>query len=112
MMLSQGTEQLLGNTNTLNRKLEESIAVGQEFEPISNLWGQFVDIMSSSGLNPQAASEAATTKAHAEGQPILATATGSAGEVRDLARSGSVDDNDDTLPPGVAPGGGAIYGRS
>ena len=116
----QGTEQLLGNMNTLNRKLEESIAVGQEFEPISNLWGQFVDMMSSSGLTPQAAAAEATSaagKAHhdSEGQAASSdpAASSSSGDNHPLGRSTSPngDPDDETLPPGVAPGGGIVYGR-
>jgi hypothetical protein len=104
---SQGVEQLLGNTNTVNRKLEESIAVGQEFEPIANLWVRFVDMMSTSGINPQAAMDA--TQAQATGEDPQHQRTGVEGDV--LGRSANSDEMEDTLPPGVAPGGGQVYGR-
>jgi hypothetical protein len=95
---------VLGDTNTLNRKLEESIAVGQEFEPISSLWGRFVDMMSSSGITPQAAADA---NAHAQ----AAGGEGKGEGVNPLAGSTASDEAEDTLPLGVAPGGGTVYGR-
>lgn len=110
-------EQLLGNANTLNRKLEESIAVGQEFEPISNLWGRFVGIMSSSGITPQAAAAAdfdAITEANAQAQMDSEDRKGAteSEEGYPLGGSTALEENlEDTLPLGVAPGGGIVYGR-
>jgi hypothetical protein len=100
-------EQVLGNANTINRKLEESIAVGQEFEPIANLWGRFVDMMSTSGINPQAA----TDSNEAQGGVVGDTKGEEDPDSNPLGRSTSSDDMEDTLPPGVAPGGGLVYGR-
>ncbi|EJU03214.1 hypothetical protein DACRYDRAFT_49957 [Dacryopinax primogenitus] len=38
-------EDLLSSSNLLNRKLEEVLGVGREFETISSLWGKFHDFM-------------------------------------------------------------------
>ncbi|UZJ57527.1 hypothetical protein CBS101457_006847 [Exobasidium rhododendri] len=105
--IADGVEQMLGNTNTINRKLEESIAVGQEFEPISSLWGRFVDMLSSSGISPQAAMDA--TQSQGVGDEM--TQQPSRAEGNALGASTDSDDMEDTLPPGVAPGGGQVYGR-
>ena len=78
--------------------------MGQEFEPISNLWGRFVDVMSSSGLSPQANVDAATARGDDEQQLDNRDA-------KTMAASAGTDDMEDTLPPGVAPGGGLVYGR-
>ncbi|CAD6973232.1 unnamed protein product [Tilletia controversa] len=43
-------EVILSNSNVLNRKLEESIAVGREFEPIAQLWGRFSSVMQAAGI--------------------------------------------------------------
>jgi hypothetical protein len=101
---------VLGDANTLNRKLEESIAVGQEFEPISSLWGRFVEMMSTSGITTQAAAADVNNtnpQAQADGE-------GRGNEVvagNPLASSTASDEVEDTLPLGVAPGGGTVYGR-
>lgn len=76
-------ESLLGNVNTLNRKLEESISVGQEFEPIANLWGPFLDMLTASGIPPPNKDPAQWTETE--------------------------DQDEQSFPPGIAPGGGTIY---
>lgn len=35
------------NTNALNRKIEESVLVGKEIEPVAQLWGRFAAMMGS-----------------------------------------------------------------
>lgn len=110
-------EQLLGNVNTLNRKLEESVTVGQEFEPIANLWGPFVDMLTSHGLAPQTDTGAATPAAAAASsqaqQPARSGAKEAGGEEGAGAATlaASFDGpSGNRLPPGVAPGGGTVYG--
>lgn len=102
---SQGMESTMDGANKTNRKIEESISVGREFHPISDLWSQFERIMHASGipnLHPQtepAPTAPATDPApdtHADPQ------TDAHGLVFEAA-------NRPTLPPGVAPGGGKIY---
>ncbi|PWN34486.1 uncharacterized protein FA14DRAFT_171267 [Meira miltonrushii] len=119
--IADGMEQLLGNVNTLNRKLEESVVVGQEFEPISNLWGPFVDMLTDHGIKPtkpsgtnEAGLKSSQTddNPNAEGQQRLAGSL-SAKELAEstAALSASLDGpNGNRLPPGVAPGGGTVYG--
>lgn len=117
-------EQLLGNVNTLNRKLEESIVVGQEFEPISNLWGPFVDMLTDHGIKPTkatgtnegdfASSQKDAQSSNANEQQRL-TGSLSSKELAEsnAALSASLDGpNGNRLPPGVAPGGGTVYGFS
>lgn len=114
-------EQLLGNVNTLNRKLEESVVVGQEFEPISNLWGPFVDMLTEHGIKPTKATgtnEASLKSSQTDGQSDLneqqrLTGSLSSKELAEstAALSASLDGpNGNRLPPGVAPGGGTVYG--
>ncbi|SPO31211.1 related to DAD1 - essential subunit of the Dam1 complex [Ustilago trichophora] len=131
--ISKGVESILGNANDLNRKLEESISVGKEFHPISELWSKFEKIMVASGipnLYPQSvASSLAPTGSGGEG----ANGAGNGGEdvIADVVAAttpkrkssnqdgtadteGNLDGirfetNQSTLPPGVAPGGGRIY---
>ena len=114
-------EQLLGNVNTLNRKLEESIVVGQEFEPISNLWAPFVDMLTDHGIKPtktagtnEAGLQTSQTDNALEQQQRL-TGSLSSKELAEstAALSASLDGpNGNRLPPGVAPGGGTVYGMS
>lgn len=42
----QNFEEVLGNTNNLNRKLEEVHGVGKEFTTVAELWGKFSDLIS------------------------------------------------------------------
>jgi DASH complex subunit DAD1 len=102
--IADGMEQILGNVNTINRKLEESVAVGQEFEPIANLWGPFMDMLTGHGLVPTSdgSNADAGTIAHdalkgSSTAPLPASFDGP---------------NVNRLPPGVAPGGGTVYGMS
>lgn len=101
----QGLESILSNSNTLNRKLEESISVGKEFEPIAGLWGQFADLMARAGI-PDANVSGADTGSEERG-----SATTGTGSVVDDALGGSRGAEEPKLPPGVAPGGGTVYGR-
>ncbi|SPO30150.1 related to DAD1 - essential subunit of the Dam1 complex [Ustilago trichophora] len=130
----QGVESILGNSNDLNRKLEESISVGNEFHPISQLWSKFEKVMIASGipnLYPQSTSTTTatatttTTAAAAGGGGGGSTggegtiAGGGGGEIQQASTpSQDLNSNQDairfetiqsTLPPGVAPGGGRIY---
>ena len=69
----------MSTSNALNRKMEESISVGKEFQPIAGLWGRFVDLMTAAGIpNPY-------EEDHSSSDPTP------------------------SLPPGVAPGGGIVY---
>jgi len=43
--ITSSFEGLLSSSNLLNRKLEEVLGVGKEFETISSLWGRFHDLM-------------------------------------------------------------------
>ncbi len=133
----------MSNSNALNRKLEESIYVGKEFEPIAGLWGQFANVMHAAGIPDLAATAGAASSATAAGantgedaDTAAATAGGPEGEdgrrrsssrgasgtgpgsdpASSLKRSfgpGGMDPlaSDTQLPPGVAPGGGTVYGR-
>lgn len=133
----------MSNSNALNRKLEESISVGKEFEPIAGLWGQFTNVMQRAGfpeLDPAALAGtrvaaaptgAVASPAGGDGTPMETGAEGVDGGADLLAQSegrrsrGATDDDplkksfgagdllgtDEGLPPGVAPGGGTVYGR-
>lgn len=57
-LIHQGIELLLSDSNSLNRKIEESISVGKEFEPIAALWGRFSEIMKVAGFDPSILQEA------------------------------------------------------
>lgn len=114
-------EQLLGNVNTLNRKLEESIVVGQEFEPISNLWGPFVDMLTNHGIQPEKETKEGNTASaqmgeleHQANQRLAGSSSSKElSESTPAALSSSLDGpSGNRLPPGVAPGGGTIYGMS
>ncbi|KAJ9475602.1 DASH complex subunit DAD1 [Pseudozyma hubeiensis] len=111
--ISKGVESILGNTNSLNRKIEESISVGKEFHPISELWSKFERIMTTSGI-PNLYPSAPTTNDTSAGE----------GAEKDFAtpkkklqkeEEGDGDglkfelEGGNRLPPGVAPGGGRIY---
>lgn len=95
--LTQGVGLIIDRTNTLNRKLEESITVGREFEPIAALWGRFAELMKTAGV-PDLTTGNAQGAAGAESEEVAA-----------LARSKGAASG--ALPPGVAPGGGMVYGR-
>ena len=137
----------MSNSNALNRKLEESTAVGKEFEPIADLWSQFSNVMTRAGI-PDLAAQAVAQRQSQQGQG-LSSAAGNASDGNDeaelgdalgasmgadgrrskgastteedrLRRSGgpgasnSAADllgTEEALPPGVAPGGGLVYGR-
>ncbi|KZP01333.1 hypothetical protein CALVIDRAFT_559951 [Calocera viscosa TUFC12733] len=43
--ITSSFEDLLSSSNLLNRKLEEVLGVGREFETISSLWGRFHQLM-------------------------------------------------------------------
>lgn len=162
MLIKQSFEVLLEGSNQLNRKLEESIAVGQEFAPIAGLWSQLDVIMRSAGIPDLAAKvkedarHAASGAAGTANPTTGATTTGAANgtgagtttptpatpsQVRSTpttpggttetprpehssraslrASMGLEGDGptnklinqDEDLPPGVAPGGGIVYGR-
>lgn len=105
--LRQGVESILGNSNVLNRKLEESISVGKEFHPISQLWSKFEKVMLASGipnLHPQPPSTTNTTTTTTTDEKQLAPDT-------EKLKFDTHPSNGfgSTLPPGVAPGGGRIY---
>ena len=125
---------MLGNANVLNRKIEESISVGKEFHPISELWSKFERIMVASGIGnlyPNApaptsggAAAGVTTTSSGEGGAAAIGANGwvngggngGAGGNGVNGSSGGDDDEgirfettSQALPPGVAPGGGRIY---
>ncbi|CAO1627719.1 unnamed protein product [Parajaminaea phylloscopi] len=61
--IAESLGQVLNNSNALNRKLEESILVGKEFEPVAALWGRFAGMMSSHGVGAQDPREAADAAA-------------------------------------------------
>ncbi|KAL9937102.1 hypothetical protein V8E36_004337 [Tilletia maclaganii] len=116
--IASSLEVVLSNSNALNRKLEESIAVGREFEPIAQLWGRFSNVMQAAGiptytgvgLRPDSGVAGADA---GQGDGALAyggDAEGEQGGANEdgLRRSRGIEPG---LPPGVAPGGGTIYGR-
>lgn len=112
-------ESLLGDVNTINRKLEESIAVGQEFAPIANLWGPFVDILTAAGIQPSDNAAAAAAAASTTSRGTSGTGGAPAGPQSVRRGAPAHEQSDDggndaptgnPLPPGVAPGGGTIYG--
>ncbi|ODQ78703.1 hypothetical protein BABINDRAFT_38662 [Babjeviella inositovora NRRL Y-12698] len=43
--ISNSMESVLNNVNALNRSLEGGVAVGKEFDSVSQLWGTFYDGM-------------------------------------------------------------------
>ncbi|KAK0541057.1 Dolichyl-diphosphooligosaccharide-protein glycosyltransferase subunit dad1 [Tilletia horrida] len=121
--IASSLEVILSNSNALNRKLEESIAVGREFEPIAQLWGRFSSVMQAAGipdytgvgLGPGTAAGAGTGAGAAASVSALAAGGGDGGDGGEgelhedgLRRSRGIEPG---LPPGVAPGGGTIYGR-
>jgi len=124
----------MSNSNALNRKLEESISVGKEFEPIAGLWGQFSNVMHRAGIPDLAAAATASANAPSattnastqdlEGENAEGVAEGEAeggrrsrGPLeedmlrRSLGPTGDLLGSGEALPPGVAPGGGIVYGR-
>ncbi|SNX86702.1 related to DAD1 - essential subunit of the Dam1 complex [Melanopsichium pennsylvanicum] len=145
--ISKGVESILGNSNVLNRKLEESISVGKEFHPISQLWSKFETIMFASGipnLHPQNQNSPNTNvdlqEQHhltSSGNVINHVGDGNRGiaaveihhndkiQQTQTHRESQDQDQDEgeggaggrirfetkvqSLPPGVAPGGGRIY---
>lgn len=122
----------------LNRKIEESISVGKEFHPISELWSKFEKIMLASGIpnlyphNQNSSSTIANSsdsthleKIEDDKQFIDSSAPTAASTPRRKSSSTRKQDEMGTdapaserirfetaqssLPPGVAPGGGRIY---
>lgn len=109
--------QILNNSNALNRKLEESILVGKEFEPVAALWGRFASSMASMGVpNPQEYDGAAGANG-ASGVGVdengLGEEQGVGGEEREgfrrsvPAAAAAAAGGGETMPQGVAPGGGS-----
>ncbi|KAK7682389.1 hypothetical protein QCA50_014594 [Cerrena zonata] len=43
--ITSGFEELLSNSNNLNRKLEEVLGMTREYETIAELWQSFQDLM-------------------------------------------------------------------
>lgn len=109
--------QILNNSNALNRKLEESILVGKEFEPVAALWGRFASSMASMGVpNPQEYDGGAGGSNGAAGVGVDESGAGEEQGVGGEEREGfrrSVPANaaaaggGETMPQGVAPGGGS-----
>lgn len=93
------------NTNALNRKIEESISVGKEFEPVSQLWGKFAAMMGAgpNGL-PGIAEMQAQQQQQQSQQEHAASTTSNSGKQFDGTRSRSGTGNQP--PVEVAPGGG------
>lgn len=103
----------MANTNLLNRKIEESISVGNEFHPISELWSKFQRIMVASGIPNLSAPDApnSSTTPHDNIQPPPDN-TDHIHQHQHQPHSFKFLDAPSTttsLPPGVAPGGGRIY---
>lgn len=136
--ISKGVESILGNANAVNRKVEESISVGKEFHPISELWSKFERIMQASGisnLHPQPATSSANSNTNTAtsaggngngasgGEDKENAVVGGMGGVATPKRKPSGEEGAEDgvglkfelttstagLPPGVAPGGGRIY---
>ncbi|KAK0549694.1 Dolichyl-diphosphooligosaccharide-protein glycosyltransferase subunit dad1 [Tilletia horrida] len=127
--VASSLETILSNSNTLNRQLEASIAVGREFEPIAQLWGRFSSVMQAAGIpeytgvglhqvGPGSSSTGTNAGAESTGLGVVHELDGEVGSGRQgagsneeggLRRSRGIEPG---LPPGVAPGGGVIYGRS
>ncbi|KAJ1020824.1 hypothetical protein NDA18_005674 [Ustilago nuda] len=128
--ISKGVEAVLGCSNHVNRKLEESISVGKEFHPISQLWSKFERIMVASGIASLAtasddscpdtadALRVAVDK-EADGERVIgagmATPRNKApddeqkGTTQEAEGAIRFETTTSKLPPGVAPGGGRIY---
>ncbi|EST08288.1 DASH complex subunit Dad1 [Kalmanozyma brasiliensis GHG001] len=120
--ISKGVESVLGNSNVLNRKIEESISVGKEFHPISELWSKFERIMVASGipdLYPQAhTSKGSEGNAGMEDKENALQGAATPGKKTPTQAGAAEGENGEgirfeltqtALPPGVAPGGGRIY---
>ncbi|PWN23589.1 hypothetical protein BCV69DRAFT_295907 [Microstroma glucosiphilum] len=115
--IAESMGQILNNSNALNRKLEESILVGKEFEPVAALWGRFASSMASMGVpNPQeydgAGSAGANGAAGVGGDEIgMGEEQGVGGEEREGFRrsvpAAAAGAGGETMPLGVAPGGGS-----
>ena len=102
----------MGNANALNRKLEESISVGHEFAPIAHLWGQFADLMSAAGIDPNREQQQQQQAGSAAGPGATVTTATAATPGRANAEEAiERRDEEGSLPRGVAPGGGIVYGR-
>ncbi|PWN53285.1 hypothetical protein IE53DRAFT_339039 [Violaceomyces palustris] len=151
--IAQGIETLLSSSNALNRKLEESISVGKEFEPIAGLWGRFSELMTASGIpdpnqqqqhhhpqqqqqqnekapkstasssTPSSLSKPEVNSASQSHQPTrsrgqpepndpLLDTPGALASSKSAAAATAIGLEESNLPPGVAPGGGTIYGQN
>lgn len=102
----------MDGANKTNRKIEESISVGREFHPISDLWSQFERIMHASGipnLHPQTEANASNHAPPPTTAPESAPDTANTDTQTDAQGLVFESANRPTLPPGVAPGGGKIY---
>ncbi|SYW80524.1 related to DAD1 - essential subunit of the Dam1 complex [Ustilago bromivora] len=129
-MVGKGVEAVLGSSNDVNRKLEESISVGKEFHPISELWSKFERIMAASGIASLATASddscpdtdaGLRVGAESEGEGERVIGAGMATpkkKASDDERKGTAKEAEGAirfettsskLPPGVAPGGGRIY---
>lgn len=121
---------MLGSSNDVNRKLEESISVGKEFHPISELWSKFQRIMVASGIASLATASDDSCPDTAdglrvgaekedEGERVIGTGMATPkNKAPDDEQKGTTEEAEGAirfettsskLPPGVAPGGGRIY---
>lgn len=118
-LVFQSLGQILNHSNALNRKLEESITVGKEFEPVAALWSRFGELIHSSGLpfpqqqeyqqqQQQQYDQAANTEAASE-QDRRQTEGGKeeVSSKRKSVPASGVPHGEAGMPPGVAPGGGS-----
>ncbi|SOV09704.1 related to DAD1 - essential subunit of the Dam1 complex [Ustilago sp. UG-2017a] len=130
--ISKGVEAVLGSSNDVNRKLEESISVGKEFHPISELWSKFERIMAASGIASLATASddscpdtdaglrvGAEKEGEGEGERLIGAGMATPKKkASDDEQKGTTEETEGAirfettsskLPPGVAPGGGRIY---
>ncbi|CBQ69885.1 conserved hypothetical protein [Sporisorium reilianum SRZ2] len=98
--ISKGVESILGNANAVNRKIEESISVGKEFHPISELWSKFERIMHASGipnLHPTPSTTTTTTTAANSTAALSTPGTGIA-----VGAVGAVGEDKENVAVGMA----------
>ncbi|PWY99280.1 hypothetical protein BCV70DRAFT_115597 [Testicularia cyperi] len=128
--ISKGVESILGNSNILNRRLEESLTVGKDFHPIAQLWSKFEHIMAASGIpnlhpsnsnDSNSNSNSNTNDSHHSSSmppsrdPSASAAAAAAGVAAGTGSDAPTESQNPAffqpanLPPGVAPGGGRIY---
>ncbi|CEH14948.1 DASH complex subunit Dad1 [Ceraceosorus bombacis] len=108
--IAEGIGTIIDHSNALNRKLEESISVGKEFEPIAGLWGRFTEVMRAAGIPDLSGASTGGAGSGVGEDGGADNQDGTAGNAQQdgLSRSQGADT---ALPPGVAPGGGIVYGR-